>query len=282
MTKTTGSFFLAAALLFSCSSNDQTTAESTSATAPDSMATAPAIREEAVILEAGTARLNSFVYSDSARTEKRPAVIVVPEWWGLNDYAKGRARQLAGLGYTALALDIYGGGQVAPDPGAAQALAMPFYSNPRLGADRIGAAIAYLGTRGEVDTARRGAMGYCFGGAMVLQAARLGLPLQGVVSFHGDFPEEGWPKTSTAQVLVCHGAADAFVPMAKYESFLKKLDSAGVRHSGKVYDSATHAFTNPAATETARRFNMPIRYNGAADTASWNDMKAFWRSVFGN
>ncbi|RYY93264.1 MAG: dienelactone hydrolase family protein [Chitinophagaceae bacterium] len=261
-------------VLAACSSNEST------ATAGGTSSTKPAIKEEAVNLRAEGLTLNSFLYYDSASSARRPAIVVVPEWWGLTDYAKMRARQLADLGYMAIALDMYGNGKVAANPQEAQALAMPFYTNPALFAGRIDAALTYLRSRTEADSSRLGAMGYCFGGSAVLNAARLGLPLKGVVSFHGDFPDTAWAKGAyKGQVLICHGAADSFVPMDKYELFKRRLDSAGVPHTDKVYADATHAFTNPASTETGQKFKMPIRYNGAADTASWNDMKAFWSSV---
>ncbi|TCZ64192.1 dienelactone hydrolase family protein [Flaviaesturariibacter aridisoli] len=262
-------------VLAACSNNEPTaTADGKSAARP------AAIKEEAVNLRAEGLTLNSFLYYDSASSARRPAIVVVPEWWGLTDYAKMRARQLADLGYMAIALDMYGDGKVAANPQEAQALAMPFYTNPALFAGRIDAALTYLRSRTEADSSRLGAMGYCFGGSAVLHAARLGLPLKGVVSFHGDFPDTAWAKGAyNGQVLICHGAADSFVPMDKFELFKRRLDSAGVPHTDKVYADATHAFTNPAATETGQKFKMPIRYNGAADTASWNDMKAFWSSV---
>ncbi|RYY64424.1 MAG: dienelactone hydrolase family protein [Chitinophagaceae bacterium] len=262
-------------VLAACSNNEST--------APAGGKSAPklsAIKEEAVNLRAEGLTLNSFLYYDSASSARRPAIVVVPEWWGLTDYAKMRARQLADLGYMAIALDMYGDGKVAANPQEAQALAMPFYTNPALFAGRIDAALTYLRSRTEADSSRLGAMGYCFGGSAVLNAARFGLPLKGVVSFHGDFPDTAWAKGAyKGQVLICQGAADSFVPMDKFELFKRRLDSAGVPHTDKVYADATHAFTNPAATETGQKFKMPIRYNGAADTASWNDMKAFWSSV---
>jgi dienelactone hydrolase len=269
-------------LLAACGSNDSKT-ETSSKTETQSGSAAPAIREEAVNLRSGATTLNSYLYFDSAKSDRRAAIIVVPEWWGLNDYARMRARQLAGLGYTAIALDMYGGGKVAADPKEAQSLAMPFYTNPALFAERLQAAATYLKSRPEADTTKLGAMGYCFGGSAVLESARQGVPFRGVVSFHGDFPQpnESWTKDAfKGQVLICHGAADSFVPMEKMQAFVKKLDSADVHHTDKVYPDATHAFTNPASTATGQKFQMPIRYNGAADTASWNDMKNFWESVF--
>ncbi|RYY90623.1 MAG: dienelactone hydrolase family protein [Chitinophagaceae bacterium] len=263
-------------LLASCGS--ETGKPSTDAVAPSTSTVA--IREEAVQFNDGDLQLNSYVYSDSAGSGRRPAIVVVPEWWGLTDYAKMRARQLAGLGYTAIALDMYGNGKVAANPQEAGALAGAFYGNAGLFASRINSALAYLLGRADVDSSRLGAMGYCFGGSAVLNAARAGAPLRGVVSFHGDYPDTTWPKGAFGgQVLICHGAADSFVPMDKYEQFRRRLDSAAVPHTDKVYADATHAFTNPEATATGKQFQLPIRYNGAADTASWNDMKAFWNSV---
>ncbi|GAA4330476.1 dienelactone hydrolase family protein [Flaviaesturariibacter amylovorans] len=271
---------LAAPLFLSCSGSDRSTGEG--ATTSSSAARPAAIREEAVTITAYRATLQCFLYTDSANKSPRPAVIVIPEWWGLNDYAKGRARQLAGLGYTALALDMYGNGQVAADPKAAIALATPFYTDPAKGSGRLAAALEYLKGRPETDTARTGAMGYCFGGTMALLGARSGLPFAGVVSFHGDFPEGPWPRDAyRGNVLICHGAADSMVSRASFEAFGRKLDSAAVRHTDRSYPNSTHAFTNPDATATGARFGLPIRYNGAADTASWTDMQAFWRSVFG-
>ncbi|RYY40683.1 MAG: dienelactone hydrolase family protein [Chitinophagaceae bacterium] len=270
--------FLSCLLLASCS--DATNPSTTANNADTGATAAPVIREEAVTITDGATTLSSFVYSDSASAGRRPAIVVVPEWWGLTDYAKMRAKELAKLGYTAVALDMYGNGKIAADPKEAMALAGPFYGNPALFASRINSALSYLRTRPEVDSTRLGAMGYCFGGSAALNAARMGAPVKGVVSFHGDFPDAAWPKGAfNGQVLICHGAADSFVPMNKYELFRRRLDSAGVVHTDKVYPDATHAFSNPEATATGEKFQMPIRYNGAADTASWNDMKAFWSSV---
>ena len=115
---------------------------------------------------------------------------------------------------------------------------------------------------------------------MVLNYAKMGAPVVGVVSFHGGL--EGIPpqKGTTAQFLVCHGGADPFVPQQQVDAFKKSMDSAGLAYTFKMYDSATHAFTNPEATAKGQQFDIPIKYNGAADTASWNDMKAFFRTIF--
>lgn len=239
------------------------------------------IKEETVNYTADTVKCIGFVAYNEADSAKRPAVLVIPEWWGLTDYPKMRARELAKLGYIALAADMYGNGTIADSPSLAQKYATPFYSNPTLAATRFMAALNKLKTFPQVDTTRIAAIGYCFGGSMVLNAAKMGAPLNGVVSFHGDL--RGVPADKNllkAKILVCHGAADSFVPQEQVDAFKKQMDSIGADYTFKAYADATHAFTNPKATETGQRFNMPIRYNAAADTASWKDMQEFFGRIF--
>src|ERR1700727_665263 len=171
-----------------------------------------AIKEETISFPADSANLHAFVVYDDSIKGKRPAVIVLPEWWGLNDYPKMRARMLAKLGYVAMALDVYGDGKVAETPDSASAYAMPFYMHPEKAKARIDAAIAKLRTYDNVDTAEIGAIGYCFGGGLLLNTARLGDDLKGVVSFHGSLI--GTPARKDllrTKLLVLHGNADQFV-----------------------------------------------------------------------
>ena len=240
------------------------------------------IKEETISFPADSANLHAFVvYSDSIKG-KRPAVIVIPEWWGLNDYPKMRARMLAKLGYVAMALDIYGDGKVAETPDSAMAYAGPFYAHPEKAKARIDAAIARLRTYDNVDTAEIGAIGYCFGGGVLLNTARLGDDLKGVVSFHGSLL--GTPARKDllrTKILVCHGNSDKFVTPDMVAAIKKQMDSIGANYTFIGYDSATHAFTNPASTVNGQKFHMPIAYNGKADTASWEAMKTFFVGVFG-
>jgi dienelactone hydrolase len=241
----------------------------------------PAYKEEAIIYSADSASMNGLVVFDSVNTEKRPVVLVVHEWWGINDYIKKRVRELAALGYFAVGVDMYGNGKLADNPDSALSFAMPFYRDPVMAKARFDAAIAKISTYSQADTSRMGAIGYCFGGNMVLNFARLGANVDGVVSFHGSLL--GTPADKAllkAKILVCHGGADPFVPAAEIDQFKKQMDSIGANYSFKVYDSATHAFTNPDATATGKKFNMPISYNAKADTASWNDMKVFFEGLF--
>jgi dienelactone hydrolase len=240
-----------------------------------------AIREEAVAYKDDTTSLNGFVAFDENVKGARPVVLVVHEWWGLTEYPRNRAKQLAEMGYLAMAVGMYGNNKMGPDPEAAGALAGPFYSNPQLVKSRIDAALAKIKTYPQADTTNMAAIGYCFGGTIVLNAAKMGEPFKGVVSFHGDL--RGVPANKDllkAKILVCHGGADSFVPQEQVDAFKKEMDAIGADYTFKVYDSATHAFTNPAATETGQQHKLPIKYDPVADKQSWEDMKAFFARIF--
>ena len=250
-------------------------------TKDETKATSVQIKEEAVSYTADTITANGFVVYDENKEGKRPAVLVVHEWWGLGEYARSRAKQLAELGYIAMAVDMYGNGRTAEDPGGAQILATPFYMNPQLAKTRLDAAITKLKTYAQTDTSKMAAIGYCFGGFVVLNAAKLGADLKGVVSFHGNLL--GAPVNKDllkANVLVCHGEADNFVPPAEVNAFKKSMDSINAGYTFKSYPNAVHAFTNPKATETGKKFNIPVAYNASADSTSWNDMKTFFAKIF--
>jgi dienelactone hydrolase len=147
---------------------------------------------------------------------------------------------------------------------------------------RFDAALEKLKTYSQVDQNNIAAIGYCFGGSMVLNMAKLGDDLKGVVSFHGVLGVNPPPNKNLlkAKILVCHGGADQFTPQKDIEEFKKQLDSIKADYTFKVYPGATHAFTNPAATDLGKKFNLPIAYNAAADSASWNDMKDFFSKIF--
>jgi dienelactone hydrolase len=225
--------------------------------------------------------MDGYIAWDENIEGKRPAVLVVHEWWGLNDYVKRRVRELAGLGYIAMAVDFYGNGKRADNPTDAGKLATPFYQDPQMAKQRFDAALATLRGYSQTDTTKIAAIGYCFGGTQVLNMANLGENLVGVVSFHGGLqvvtPDKAKLK---ANVLVCHGGADPFVPAEQVAQFRKQMDSIGAKYTFKVYDGATHAFSNPDATAMGEKFKIPIAYNAAADTASWNDMKTFFGTIF--
>jgi dienelactone hydrolase len=185
------------------------------------------------------------------------------------------------MGYIAMAVDMYGEGKIAADPKEALELATPYYKDPTLTKTVLDAAMNKLKTYQQTDSANIAAIGYCYGGFVVLNAAKLGADLKGVVSFHGNL--SGVPVNKQllkAKILVCHGEADQFVKPEEVNAFKHSMDSAGVDYTFKSYPNATHAFTNPAATENGKKFKMPIEYNAAADSASWKDMKEFFAKIF--
>lgn len=258
-------------LFTACNNNGQSKTEETKA---------PSYKQDNITYEGDGATMNGYVVYDENSDAARPAVIVIHEWWGLNDYAKRRARELAELGYVAMAIDLFGDGKTADNPDSAGALAKPFYENPAMMQARFDAALAKLKTYSQVDPNRVAAIGYCFGGAQVLNLARLGEPLKGVVSFHGNLI--GVPLDTSklkAEILVCHGNSDPFVPESEVEKFIKEMEANNVKYEFKRYENATHAFTNPGATEMGEKFKLPLQYNPVADSTSWADMKAFLSRV---
>jgi dienelactone hydrolase len=225
--------------------------------------------------------LNGFVVYDESKSGRRPVILVVHEWWGLNDYTKNRARKLAELGYLAMAVDMYGDGQTATNPQEAQEKATPFYQNPKLSKIRLDAALNKIKEFKQADSGNVAAIGYCFGGSVVLNSAKLGAVLKGVVSFHGGLAGvKANKELLKAKILVCHGASDKFVPEKDISNFKQELDFIGADYAFLSYANATHAFTNPDATKTGKQFNMPIEYNEVADKASWRDMKDFLSGIF--
>ena len=268
-------------LAASCNNNDKKVSE-TEVKHDTTMTTntSAAIKTEEVSYAADGVTMKGFAAYDSTKKGPLPVVLIVHEWWGLTDYPKERAKQLAALGYFAFAVDMYGDGKTANSVEEATKLSGQFYKSMKPGQARFDAALAKIKSFPNVDSTRVGAIGYCFGGAMVLNMARLGEPLKGVVSFHGNLI--GAPAVKDllkAEILVCHGDSDKFVLPAEVAAFKKQMDSIGAKYTFNHYANATHAFTNPASTENGKKFGIPIAYNGAADTASFNDMKVFFERV---
>ena len=228
---------------------------------------------------AQTSLLGYLAYPKDAITTPRPGVLVVPEWWGLNDYAKRRAEQLAGFGYIALAADIYGDGQVATDPKQAGTLASRFRDDRELMRARARAGLDALRAQPGVDSARLAAIGYCFGGTTVLELARSGAELAGVVSFHGglDTPDPADAENIQAKVLVLHGGDDPYVPPEQVIAFMEEMRQADVDWQLVAYGGAVHAFTNPDAGDDP---SQGIAYHATADRRSWVDMQQFFAELF--
>ncbi len=233
--------------------------------------------------QAGTKLQGYLAYDDSKVSAAHPApgVLVVPEWWGLTDYPKGRAEQIARLGYVAFAVDMYGAGVVTNDPKKAGELAGQFYGKPLM-AERAQAAADQLLATKLVDPARMAAIGYCFGGSVAQALAFSGAPLAGIVSFHGGpvpVPADAATKVK-AKILMCNGAVDPFIKKEDIDTFTKALDAAKLDYQFVSYSGAVHAFTNPDANKIAAATGLPIAYNAAADTRSWALMQSFLAEIF--
>jgi len=226
--------------------------------------------------------MDGYLAYDENMRGKAPGVLVVHEWWGLNDYARRRARMIAELGYTALAVDMYGGDKVAAHPDDAGKFASELMKNFDVAKARFMAGMDLLKQQPTVDPTRIAAMGYCFGGGMVLNMARQGVDLKGVASFHGSLApvQPAQPGSVKAKILVLHGAADKFITVEQIEGFKQEMKSAGADLRFISYPGALHSFTAPEADELAKKFNMPIGYNAEADQKSWDELKKFLKEIF--
>jgi len=222
----------------------------------------------------------SFLAFDKNKSGKLPVVLIIPEWWGMNNYVKSRAKQLADLGYMAIAVDMYGEGKMVDNPDDAGKLTKPFYGNAELAKQSFEAALKQIEKNEKADTEKMAAIGYCFGGAMALNMARINEPLKGVISFHGNLMTGVKPVTNKIPVLVLNGEDDTFVSKDEIASFKKQMDSAGVQYKFVNYPGAIHSFTNPDATAVGKKYKLKVAYNEAADKASWEEMITFFNKIF--
>ncbi len=247
------------------------------------LAHAADIRGEEVTYTDNGTTLKGYLAYDASATGPRPGVLVIHEWWGHNEHARNQARRLAELGYTALAVDMYGDGQTADHPQDAGRFAGAIRQNRDLMMQRFQAADAFLRSRSEADDSKVAAIGYCFGGSVVLEMARSGADLLGVASFHGALATQSPAQAGqvNSRVLVLHGNDDPMVPPEQVAAFKEEMTAAGVDFHFVGYDGATHSFTNPAADEAARKFNMPVGYNADADRESWAELERFLAELFG-
>ncbi len=227
----------------------------------------------------GDVALRGYVAYDDAKEGKLPGVLVVHAWRGHGDEARAKAKAIAKLGYVAFALDMYGTGVLAKDNAEAAKLAGAFYGDRELMRTRAQAGLAQLKGHAKVDPERLGAVGYCFGGTVVLELARHGEDLDAVVSFHGglkfeDAPEEGQVK---AHVLVCHGADDSFVPPDQVVKFWQEMAAAKARYEILILSGAVHSFTDEGAGDDPSK---GVAYDADADRMSWHAMHGLFRETF--
>ncbi len=269
--KLTGIFLLSLFIFIGCAEKKD-----------NNMNNEPTIVTKHITYSADGTTLKGYLAYDSSIKGKMPGILVVHEWWGMDGYAQHRAEMLAKLGYVAFALDMYGDGKIADHPADAQKFAMAVMSKMDTARDRFNAALKILKEQPETDTSQIAAIGYCFGGGVVLRMALAGADLKGVVSFHGDLPAGPVkdPEKVKAKIFVCNGAADQFNPKEKVEEFEKNMKDAGIDSKVINYPDAMHSFTNPAADSLGKKFNLPIAYNKNADEKSWVDMQAFFCEIF--
>lgn len=240
------------------------------------------IVEQEVDYQSDTLNMKGYLVYDGNQEGKRPGILVVHEWWGHNDYARKRAKMLAEMGYTALAVDMYGDGKTADHPEQAGAFMNAVLSNIESAQARFESALVLLKSQESVDSSKIAAIGYCFGGGVVLHMARFGLDLDGVVSFHGGLSTKMPAEQGKvlASVLVCHGADDPFVKPEHIDGFKQEMDAAGVDYTFEAYEGAKHSFTNPEADTNGERFGLPLAYNEEADKKSWQSMQDFFNKIF--
>lgn len=240
------------------------------------------LKTEEVSYEVDGESFTGYLAYDDAVEGKRPGVLVVHEWWGHNAYARKRAEMLAELGYTGFALDMYGSGKSTTHPKEAQAYMQEAMANLPAAEKRFEAAKALLQQHETVDAEKVAAIGYCFGGGIVLHMARVGADLDGVVSFHGVLKARtpAQPDQVKAEVLVFNGEADPFVPPEQVQAFVGEMEKAGVAYEVVGYPGVKHSFTNPGADEVAEEYDLPLAYDKEADEESWQQMQLFFDQIF--
>lgn len=246
-------------------------------------ATTHDLKGEEVSYSAGDTTLKGYLVYDANQQGPRPGVLVVHEWWGHNEYTRERARMLARLGYTALAVDMYGDGKQAAHPDDAMKFSSEVAANAEGAKQRFEAAMKLLQEHPTTNADKIAAIGYCFGGAVVLNMARMGVDLDAVASFHGNLTpkQPAQPGVIKGKVFVAHGAADPFIPDAQVEAFKKEMDAAQVDYTFVAYPDAKHAFTNPDATALGEKFNLPLAYQKEADVESWKTLEKILEEAFG-
>lgn len=250
-----------------------------SATALAVLSGCATVKTETVQYQHDDVTLEGYLAKPCMTIGKKPGVLVIHEWWGLNDYAKLRTRELAEMGYVAFACDVYGQGQVTEDASQAQQWATPFYQDRALFRDRLNAGLEQLKQHPDVDSSKLAAIGFCFGGTAALELARSGADVDGVVSFHGGLanPNPGDNDQINAKVLVLNGYDDPMVPMEDRAALKENLTEANVDWVFVDFANTVHSFTNPGADE---KEIDGVGYNAWAADEAWRMMQLFLADVF--
>lgn len=245
--------------------------------------TGAAMQTETIEYQIDDQTFTGYLAWDDAIQGERPGVLVVHEWWGHNDFARDQAEKLAAAGYTAFALDMYGSGKLAEHPDTAKQFMQDATRDMEQIKTRFLKAKTLLADHDTVDGERIAAQGYCFGGAVVLNMARLGVDLDGVVSYHGALgsPLEAKPGQVSARIQVYTGGADKMVPADQVAGLVQEMQNAGVDLTLVTFPGVLHSFTNPGADQIAEEFGMPVGYDEAAAERSWEGTLRFYQEIFG-
>ncbi|PRX54985.1 dienelactone hydrolase family protein [Flagellimonas meridianipacifica] len=255
--------------------------ESTKATEEVSQELPVKVKGEEVTYATDSTNLKGYIAFDENASEKRPGVLIVHEWWGHNDYVRERADMLAELGYTAIAVDMYGDGKLADHPDDAGKFAMSVMTNLPEATARFNAALAVLKSHESVDADKIAAIGYCFGGSVALTMANSGADLDAVAAFHSGVQLPVMPSSDLkAKVLVCNGADDPFISPESIEAFKSAMDSIGASYQYISYPGVKHSFTSKEADANGEKFGLPLAYDADADAKSWASLQALFEESF--
>jgi dienelactone hydrolase len=228
-----------------------------------------------------TLQMHGYLVYDESIKEKRPAILVVHEWWGQNKYPRKRAEMIAKLGYVAFAVDMYGNGKVAEHPKDAGVFSSSIMRDFETNKERFLKAMEVVKGFEFVDSSKIGAIGYCFGGGVVLNMARLNVGLSGVASFHGSLGKAiSYTGPTLTKILVCNGADDRMVGSDAILRFKEEMDSLKADYQFVNYPNSLHGFTNPESTINGEKFGIGLAYNKEADLQSWEKMQTFFQAIF--
>lgn len=265
-----------------CTHTNPETPKARAASNPSKTASKSDIETREVKYQAGNETMVGFLALPKGMEEGTPGVLVVHEWWGQTDYPRRRARMLAREGYAAFAVDMYGDRKTAKHPKKASAFSKKVMADTKSAAVPFKAALEVLRDVEDVDPERIAAIGYCFGGGVVLEMARQGADLEAVASFHGSLGTDNRvrPGDVEAAILVLHGEEDQLVPDEAVDAFRKEMVASATDFRLVEYPGAMHGFTNPAADAAAEEFGLPIGYDAEADEASWQELLDFLAAEF--
>ncbi|RNC90040.1 MAG: dienelactone hydrolase family protein [Allomuricauda sp.] len=273
--------FLSLALLTIASCADKSKKENTNEEGTEINVSEPNIVSKDFSYTNDSITMKGYLAYDESSTAKRPGILVVHEWWGHNDYSRKRADMLAELGYTAMALDMYGDGKLAAHPEDAGKFSGMVMSNMPRAKSRFIAAMDELKKHPSVDSTQIAAIGYCFGGSVVLTMANAGMDLDAVAAFHSGVGLPIMPNSNLkARVLVCNGADDPFIAPESVVAFKAQMDSLKADYKYIAYEGAKHSFTSKEANANGEKFNLPLEYNEKADTASWKELSTMLSETF--